>query len=67
MAMDDAEIVTKIEELKIRHRDLDDAIKALIQVGSMDMIQVQRLKKQKLRLKDRINMLEDDLLPDIIA
>jgi len=67
MTMDDAEIIAKIEELKVRHRDLDDAIKALILVGSMDMIQIQRLKKQKLRLKDRINKLEDDLLPDIIA
>lgn len=67
MDMDETEIISKIEELKIQHRDLDDAIKALLMMGSADMIQIQRLKKQKLKLKDRINLLEDDLLPDIIA
>lgn len=67
MTMDDSEIAEKIEELIIRHRDLDDAIRAMIETGKSDMIQIQRLKKRKLLLRDRITLLEDDLLPDIIA
>lgn len=53
--------------LKQEHRDLDDAIHALQERGTADMLTVKRLKKQKLALKDRIAALEDRLLPDIIA
>ncbi|WP_108384256.1 YdcH family protein [Yoonia sediminilitoris] len=53
--------------LKREHRDLDEAIEALQDRGSADMLTVKRLKKQKLALKDRIVALEDRITPDIIA
>jgi hypothetical protein len=49
------------------HRDLDAAILALQQVGSTDQLQIQRLKKRKLHLKDRLINISDRLRPDIIA
>ena len=52
---------------KTEHRDLDAAIDALMLAGSTDQLQIARLKKRKLRLKDQIAMVEDALLPDIIA
>ena len=57
----------KLQELRIQHRDLDDAIEALITSGRTNMLQVQRLKKQKLYLKDKIMTLKNIILPDIIA
>lgn len=57
----------KLEVLKREHRDLDDAIDALQDRANADMLQIKRLKKQKLALKDQIVMLEDRILPDIIA
>jgi len=57
----------RLEELKAEHRDLDDAISALSQRGVPDMIQIQRLKKRKLQLRDEINKIESNLMPDIIA
>ncbi len=56
-----------LEQLKIEHRDLDDAINALLAQPMVDQLQIARLKKSKLILKDRIRRLEDQLLPDIIA
>jgi hypothetical protein len=56
-----------LEQLKIEHRDLDDAITALRDQPMVDQLQIARLKKKKLGLKDRIMRLEDQLLPDIIA
>ncbi|MDD3287954.1 MAG: DUF465 domain-containing protein [Alphaproteobacteria bacterium] len=53
--------------LKAEHRDLDDAILALSQMSVPDMLQIQRLKKRKLQLKDEILRAESKLLPDIIA
>ena len=53
--------------LKLEHRDLGDAIDALRAVGSSDQLQIARLKKKKLILKDQIMRLEDELVPDIIA
>jgi hypothetical protein len=53
--------------LKAEHRDLDDAISALSQRGVPDMVQIQRLKKRKLVLRDEIMRVESKLLPDIIA
>lgn len=50
-----------------QHRDLDEAIIALVERGTGDQLTIQRLKKQKLRLKDRISLIEDRLTPDIIA
>lgn len=58
----------KLEVLRREHRDLDDAIAALVEKGSLaHPFTVKRLKKQKLTLKDRITMIEDRLTPDIIA
>ncbi len=56
-----------LERLRQEHRDLDVAIEALTEVTGSDVLQVQRLKKRKLQLKDRITHLEDQLFPDIIA
>jgi len=57
----------RLAALRIEHRDLDAAIDALSASGSQDQLQIARLKKRKLRLKDQIAMIEDWLLPDIIA
>lgn len=57
----------RLELLRIDHRDLDSAIAALVDAGSTDQMQVARLKKRKLRLRDEIALLEDQLVPDIIA
>lgn len=56
-----------LEQLKIEHRDFDDAIRALAAQTLVDQLQIARLKKKKLILKDRIMRLEDQLVPDIIA
>ncbi len=56
-----------LAQLKAEHRDLDDAISALTQRAVPDMIQIQRLKKRKLVLRDDIMRVESKLLPDIIA
>ncbi len=53
--------------LRQEHRDLDSAISALASSAPTDQLQVQRLKKKKLVLKDRITTIEDQLTPDIIA
>ena len=65
--MDDEEIRRRIELLRIEHGDLDASIAALSGQPVTDMLQIARLKKRKLRLKDEIAMLEDRLIPDIIA
>ena len=65
--MNEQELVKKLELLKSEHRDLDAAITALTEAGSTDQLQIARLKKRKLRLKDQIAIIEDTLLPDIIA
>jgi len=57
----------KLETLKTEHRDLDDIIARLTEQGPVDQLQIQRLKKRKLVLKDLIAKLESQLLPDIIA
>jgi hypothetical protein len=57
----------KLEVLRQDHRDLDTAIRAYEESLSPDMLAVRRLKRQKLALKDRIQRIEDQLLPDIIA
>ncbi|MBL8704487.1 MAG: DUF465 domain-containing protein [Rhodospirillales bacterium] len=66
--MDEQErLQQKLAELKTEHRDLDDVIDRLTEKGPVDLIQVQRLKKRKLVLKDMISKIESLLLPDIIA
>jgi hypothetical protein len=57
----------KLEVMRQKHRDLDDAIAALQAQGPATALTVQRLKKEKLRLKDLIARIEDELTPDIIA
>ena len=57
----------ELEHLRQEHRDLDAAIEALLHLGGMDALQVQRLKKRKLNLRDRMMYLGDQLTPDIIA
>jgi hypothetical protein len=68
--------MTKEEERELRealarllqeHRDLDAAIEALQGTPGSDILQIQRLKKRKLYLRDRITFIEDQLTPDIIA
>jgi hypothetical protein len=64
----DSEVVARrIELLRQEHRDLDSAIEALLLANAIDQLQIARIKKRKLRLKDEIAMLEDMLIPDIIA
>jgi hypothetical protein len=65
--MDERLIAKRIELLRIEHRDLDAAIDALLDHGSTDQLQIARLKKRKLRLRDEIALLCDQLVPDIIA
>lgn len=57
----------KLAELMQKHRDLDSAILAMAEQGVKDQLQITRLKKRKLQLKDQITRVEDALLPDIIA
>jgi hypothetical protein len=57
----------QLAHLQQEHRDLDAAIAALVASPSSDLIQVQRLKKRKLVLRDKIRRIEDTLTPDIIA
>ncbi|MBM3570654.1 MAG: DUF465 domain-containing protein [Alphaproteobacteria bacterium] len=66
--MSDPETLKRqLAELKTEHRDLDDAIEALRKAAVYDNIQMQRIKKRKLLLKDAIARIESMLVPDIIA
>ena len=65
--MNEEEMKKRLEVFKTEHRDLDAAIDALTGAGSIDQLQIARLKKRKLRLKDQIAIIEDYLIPDIIA
>jgi len=61
------ELQERLALLKAEHRDLDDAILALSQRSVPDMLQIQRLKKRKLYLRDEVTRIESQLLPNIIA
>lgn len=61
------EILGRLEPLRVEHRDMDHAIAALADMPIPDQLQLARLKKRKLRLRDEIAWLEDKLIPDIIA
>jgi len=65
--VDETEMRKRLAGLRIEHRDLDAAIGALSAVDSQDQLQIARLKKRKLKLKDQIAIFEDYLTPDIIA
>jgi hypothetical protein len=64
---EERELRAQLARLQQEHRDLDAAIVALQDSPGSDLIQVQRLKKRKLQLRDRITFIEDQLTPDIIA
>jgi hypothetical protein len=64
---DRAQLQAEFERIRQEHRDLDAAIEALLHLGNADRLQIQRLKKRKLFLRDRLKFLEDQLTPDIIA
>jgi len=57
----------QLEELRLEHRDLDAAIQALLETGYPDQLQMTRMKKRKLQLKDAIAKLESKLIPDLNA
>jgi hypothetical protein len=57
----------RLAQLRMEHRDLDSAIEALRNLSAPDQLQLARLKKRKLRLKDEIALIEDQMIPDIIA
>lgn len=65
--MNEEDMRRKLAILRIEHRDLDTAISALSSTDSQDQLQLARLKKRKLRLRDQIVVIEDFLTPDIIA
>ena len=57
----------QLEDLKVRHRKVDEHIQDLIRGFNNDQLQIRRLKKEKLQLKDKISRIKASLLPDIIA
>ncbi len=65
--MNDDDPVAELEELRAEHRALDEQISALIAEGAIDQLELARLKRRKLHLKDRIQLLLDSNTPDIIA
>jgi hypothetical protein len=64
---EEARIRAQIAALREEHQDLDDAVRALENLPMPDQLQIARLKKKKLTLRDQIAKLEDKLTPDIIA
>ena len=62
-----AQLRLRIAQLEIEHRDLNDVIDQLVEFPARDELQMRRLKKRKLLLKDQIAIIEDYLIPDIIA
>ena len=64
---EERELRATLSRLLQEHRDLDAAIEALQGAPGSDLLQIQRLKKRKLQLRDRITFIEDELTPDIIA
>ena len=67
LGIETKEIMLRLSLIRVEHRDLDAAIDALIEQGAPDQLQLARLKKRKLRLKDEMMQLESALVPDIIA
>lgn len=67
MMTDRDSLLRRLHELRSEHRDLDTVIARLSDQGRMDQLQIQRLKKRKLLLKDEISKLESRLIPDSIA
>ena len=65
--LDERELREELVKLRAEHRDLDDEIVTLEAAGTAEQLLIKRLKKRKLAIKDRITVIEDQLLPDIIA
>ena len=61
------ELLNKLHRLEQEHRDLDEVLIQLQEKQTIDLLQIQRLKKRKLILKDKINFLRNKMEPDIIA
>ncbi|MEW6767375.1 MAG: DUF465 domain-containing protein [Pseudomonadota bacterium] len=64
---DNNDFAAELAQLQQEHRDLDAAIEALHESPAPDLLRMQRLKKRKLQLRDRISFIEDQITPDIIA
>jgi len=64
---EEQELRIELARLRQEHADLDTAIQAMIETGRIDPLRIQRLKKKKLMIKDRIVAIEDQIVPDIIA
>ncbi len=67
MLTDRDTLLRRLNELRSEHRDLDTVVSRLSELKPVDLLQIQRLKKRKLKLKDEVAWLESRLLPDIIA
>ena len=67
MSDDKDELLDKIDQLRLEHRDLDDVIARLQEQGVVDQLQLRRMKKRKLLIKDIIQRLESKLSPDLDA
>lgn len=67
MNLEQEKLKEKLEELKMEHRDLDEAIERMSEQAQFDMLKLQRMKKRKLALRDMINKIESMLIPDILA
>lgn len=67
VVMEPRELEARLNNLQTEHRDLDAAIGALLESAGHDQVQIARLKKRKLRLRDEIAAVQDQLIPDIIA
>ncbi|MFY7962977.1 MAG: YdcH family protein [Elsteraceae bacterium] len=67
MATERQTAMRRLEEMRTEHRDLDDVIRKIMATPPFDQLQIQRLKKRKLLLKDMISKAESEMLPDIIA
>ena len=61
------QIRLRIEQLQLEHRDLDDVISRLSELPMVDQLQMRRLKKRKLQIKDVVERLKDQLIPDLDA
>lgn len=67
MNLDEEKLKEHLEQLRLEHRDLDEAIDHMLHSGTVDMLKMQRMKKRKLALRDMISKIESMLIPDIIA
>jgi hypothetical protein len=65
--MDDTEIKHRLHELSLEHKDIDDALALMQEKAFVDELQIRRMKKRKLNLKDEMLLLESKLIPDIEA